>query len=65
MMQYMVTYKNGFNGGCEYFKTHTEAVTKALESRKYGHIPEAVWKYNPTTDRFEIVGKFTVKAKEV
>ena len=66
MMKYMLTFSNSFNGGCEYFKTHTEAVRRAMQAHKFGFIPESVYKYNPTTDKYDIpVGRFTVTTKEV
>ena len=62
MLEYMLTYKNGFNGSVEYYKTHHEAVKRGLESRKLGLMPEAVYRYNEATDKYDILlGKFTVK----
>ena len=63
---YMLTIKNGFNGGCEYYSTHDKAVRKALILRSVGLIPEAIYKYNEATDKYDIlIGKFTINPKEV
>lgn len=62
MLEYMLTFKNGFNGGVEYYKTHHEAVKRGLEARKLGLMPEAVYRYNEATGKYDIlIGKFTVK----
>lgn len=62
MLEYMLTYKNGFNGSVEYYKTHHEAVKRGLEARKLGLMPEEVYRYNETTGKYDIlIGKFTVK----
>ena len=62
MLEYMLTYKTGFNGSVEYYKTHHEAVKRGLEARKLGLMPEEVYRYNETTGKYDIlIGKFTVK----
>ena len=62
MLEYMLTYKNRFNSGVEYFKSHSEAVRRGLEARKLGLIPEAVYRYNKDTDKYDrLLGRFTPK----
>ena len=63
MLEYMLTFKNGFNGSVEYYKTHSEAVRRGLEARKLGLIPEEVYRYNHATDKYDILlGKFVKEA---
>ena len=63
--EYMIIYKNGFNGSNAYYKTHTEAIQAGLRAHATGLIPEAIYKYNSDTDRYDkLIGKFTVATKE-
>lgn len=65
MLQYMIVYKNGFNGSCAYYKTHTEAIQAGLRARVTGLIPEAIYQYNHDTDKYDkLIGKFNVGTKE-
>ena len=68
MMKYMLTTKECFfnNAGTFHCKDQTEAIKKAIDLRNtWGLTPEAVYKYNPKTDRYDIcVGRFSIKAKE-
>ena len=68
MMKYMLTTKECFfnNAGTFYCNTRAEAIKKATDLHNiFGLAPEAVYKYNPKTDRYDIyVCRFTIKAKE-
>ena len=66
MLEYMIVYANGFNGGVSYYRTHSEAVQAGLKAKATGLIPESVYRYNPKTDKYDILlGKFTAGKKEV
>ena len=68
MLQYMLTFKECTfnNAGTVYCKDQTEAVREAIKGRNlFGLTPEAVYKYNPATDRYDILaGRFTIETKE-
>lgn len=65
MMEYMVTYKNGFNGSVDYCQDHTTAIQTALRAHDCGWIPDEVYRLNPETGKYDIlVGRFSVSAKD-
>lgn len=64
LCKYMVTYKEPFfNGGNDYAHTMQEAVATAQRKHNtWGLTPEAIYEYNPETDRYDrLVGTFKPK----
>ncbi len=53
MKKYMVTYKNGFNGGVDYCDTIQEANDTATRMARVGYAPEELYEYNPLTKKYD------------
>lgn len=66
LMEYMLTFSKSYPGAdVQYFDSHSKAVKSAINQHKtLGFVPEAIYKYNPETGKYDkLAGKFNISER--